>query len=189
MLVSFSAKCRIKAEYSLILTLEYSQAIRGWLFKTSQGSRKRLSFSCNILTQIIAGCKQSVTRKHKYSYRLLIQPLFYRIYKNTSYLPGQFLHNTAAAHKQALVLVIVPGCSIFFHNSFTAVHVLDTGTKINLPQSIAPAPGLSYLWLAECHTRRCVLPMKSLEPLMGNGKCWLVSSHFWKDHNSCTRFF
>lgn len=61
--------------------------------------------------------------------------------------------------------------------SLTAVHVLDTGTKINLQQNIALDLGLLYLWLVGCHTQRCALLMKSLEPLMGNGKCWLVSNH------------
>lgn len=70
---------------------------------------------------------------------------------------------------------------------FTAVHVLDTGTKIKLQQSIALALDLLYLWLVGCHTQRCALPMKSLELLRGSGKCWLVSNHWWWGHDFCLK--
>lgn len=65
----------------------------------------------------------------------------------------------------------------FLYLSFVfldAVHVLGSGTKTKLQQSIALALGSSYLWLEACRTQRCAPLMKSLEPPKGNGKWWLV---------------
>lgn len=61
----------------------------------------------------------------------------------------------------------------------SAVRGLDTGTKTKPPPSTAAVLASSSLWSEEWPILRCVVLMKSPEPLMANGRFWLARLTFW----------